>query len=109
MKTTVYKGNVEEILDKIGDIVYEKISETDDNEEFAFYLGMLNVCASILYSDKGTVGCINLNYKDTKHDFEEALKTTNEIENKVKQLSVEDILPEIYDYIDKKLGATPKK
>lgn len=101
-KTRIH-GSTEEVLDTIGEIAYNKIQKTADKEEYAFYLGIINVVASVLNSDS-----IDFNYAQVKKDFETARFVTDlEKENK-KQMSMDDLLTKVCEYIDKKLDDKSK-
>ena len=112
----ILKGNdVQDILEEIGAVTYDRYQKTNNVEEEAFYLGIMNVAAALTQVDQHgntTFGTFCLDYESVKRDFEEAHKLAAS-KSKNKQMSIEDLIPDIYkaidDYLNKQKSKKSKK
>ena len=99
--------SLKEVIATIGELAEKKLPKAKTEAEYAFLLGHINMAAAISY------GCainnnqieINLNYDGCK----KAYKAANKKEETFHQISLEEILPEIFAAIDKKIAHKNKQ
>lgn len=100
--------NLRDVLNDLGIVVFQTITKKELNdEEKAFYIGMLNVCASLTEAEDGE-NSVSLNYEKVKTDFEDAYECYLEHKQSKQnstchQMSLEELYPEIFKAIDEKI------
>lgn len=94
---------LEEVLEKIGESAFD-LAKKSTGEEKAFYLGMINIVSAITEPETPGIIRICMNYEKVKNEYESAMNQTKE-----HQITFEELFPELFDYIDKKLAENKKK
>ena len=111
MNTTNAK-NLIDTYKIIFDKAEERMQKTKNAEEKAFYFGHMNLAAAL---GAALICALNENSNNAKvmitWNYEDALKEYNATNEKLNkdQISMEDIVPEIFAGIEKVIDATIKK
>lgn len=99
--------SLKEVIATIGRLAEKKLPKAKTEAEYAFLLGHINMAAAISYAcamhDNQIE--INLNYDGCKKAYE----AVNKKEETIHQISLEELLPEIFAAIDKKIARKNKQ
>lgn len=86
---------LEEILTKLGSIAEEKMQKTEDEEQYAFLFGHVNVAAALVAGLQNNVININFNYEESKKAYENTKKVYKSISKKIHQIDMDELFPEL--------------
>ena len=114
MQKRIPARNKDDVLKTLG-VIIQDIMETPElsKEEYAFYLGHMNVIASVLSIDgtkdkDGKMKCaISLDYDKVRKIYSEVKEEVEEKEEK--QYTFEELFPNLFKEIDERIAKARKK
>ena len=97
------KISLVEVIMNIGRAAESQIEQATSKDEYAFYLGHINIAASILnaLSNNSLTVEISLDYDHVLKMYKEAKQEYEESKANEKQISLNDLYPELMQKLDK--------